>query len=170
MIPYTVVHSKRRTLSIEVSRAGEVIVRAPMKLSTAKINAAVSAREAWINDAIMRQKSRADAYPPLTDTEIDELYRRASVEIPPLVDSYAHMMGVVPSGVRINRAMKRFGSCSAKNSINISCMTLRYPADAVHYVIVHELAHIRYHNHSRDFYNFVGHFLPDYREREKMLK
>ena len=35
---------------------------------------------------------------------------------------------------------------------------------------VNELAHIRHHNHSKDFYSFVSEFMPDYKEREKLLK
>mgnify|MGYP002650857362 CR=1 FL=1 len=42
--------------------------------------------------------------------------------------------------------------------------------EAVDYVVVHELAHIRHHNHSKDFYSFVSEFMPDYKEREKLLK
>ena len=38
----------------------------------------------------------------------------------------------------------------------------------IDYVVVHELAHIKHHNHSKDFYNFIGQFMPDYRERMKL--
>ncbi|MCD7797226.1 MAG: M48 family metallopeptidase [Clostridiales bacterium] len=45
-----------------------------------------------------------------------------------------------------------------------------YPPRAVDYVVVHELAHIRHHNHSKDFYAFVEKYMPDYKQREKLLK
>ena len=45
-----------------------------------------------------------------------------------------------------------------------------YPAEAVDYVVVHELAHIRHHNHSAAFWALVEKTMPDYRVREKMLK
>jgi predicted metal-dependent hydrolase len=38
----------------------------------------------------------------------------------------------------------------------------------IDYVVVHELAHIRHHNHSKDFYEFIEAFMPDYKEREKL--
>ena len=45
-----------------------------------------------------------------------------------------------------------------------------YPEEAIDYVVVHELAHIKHHNHSRSFYALVGKYLPDYKRREKMLR
>jgi predicted metal-dependent hydrolase len=79
-------------------------------------------------------------------------------------------MGLRPAGVKITSAAKRFGSCSAKNSLCFSWRLMRYPEAAIDYVIVHELAHIRHKNHGRDFYTLIGAVLPDYRERKKLLK
>ena len=45
-----------------------------------------------------------------------------------------------------------------------------YPPEAIDYVIVHELAHIVHKNHGAGFYALVAKYLPDYKEREKMLK
>ena len=45
-----------------------------------------------------------------------------------------------------------------------------YPVDAVDYVVVHELAHIRHKNHSGEFYDEIKKVMPDYKERQKLLK
>ena len=42
--------------------------------------------------------------------------------------------------------------------------------EAVEYVVLHELAHIKHHNHSCSFYRLVEKYMPDYRRRRKMLK
>ena len=47
---------------------------------------------------------------------------------------------------------------------------MAYPEAAIDYVVVHELAHIRYKDHSRAFYGFIESMLPDYRDRIKLLK
>ena len=47
---------------------------------------------------------------------------------------------------------------------------MRYPEAAVDYVVVHELAHIRYKNHGPAFYRLIASVLPDYKERIKLLK
>ena len=72
--------------------------------------------------------------------------------------------------MKITSARKRFGSCSGKNSLCFSYWLMLYPQEAVDYVIVHELAHIVHKNHSAAFYRLIGQYLPDYRERIKMLK
>ena len=40
---------------------------------------------------------------------------------------------------------------------------------AIEYVVLHELAHIRHHNHSAAFYALIEKYMPDYKERRKML-
>ena len=47
---------------------------------------------------------------------------------------------------------------------------MAYPPEAVEYVVLHELAHIKHHNHSRSFYALIGKYMPDYERRRKMLK
>ena len=72
--------------------------------------------------------------------------------------------------VTITGAEKRFGSCSARNSICFSWRLMQYPDEAVDYVVVHELAHIQEKNHGRAFYALVGRYMPDWRERRALLK
>ena len=45
-----------------------------------------------------------------------------------------------------------------------------YPDDAIDYVVVHELAHIKYKNHGKNFYELIEKYMPDFRERQKLLK
>ena len=79
-------------------------------------------------------------------------------------------MGLTPAGISITGAEKRFGSCSGKNRLCFSWRLMLYPPEAVDYVVVHELAHIRHKNHGRDFYALVASILPDYRQREALLR
>jgi predicted metal-dependent hydrolase len=79
-------------------------------------------------------------------------------------------MGLEPTGVGITGAEKRFGSCSAKNRLSFSWRLMRYPEAAVDYVVVHELAHIRHKNHGKEFYALIESYMPDYKERRKLLK
>ena len=47
---------------------------------------------------------------------------------------------------------------------------MTYPNEAIDYVVVHELAHIKEMNHSPRFYAVIAEQLPDYKERKKLLK
>jgi predicted metal-dependent hydrolase len=79
-------------------------------------------------------------------------------------------MGLVPTGVRITDARKRFGSCSSKNRLCFSWRLMQYPPEAIDYVVVHELAHIRHHDHSPSFWGLVEQTMPDFRRREALLR
>ena len=79
-------------------------------------------------------------------------------------------MELVPAGIKITSARTRFGSCSGKNSICFSWRLMLYPPEAIDYVIVHELAHIRHHDHSPAFYALIEQYLPDWKARMKLLK
>ena len=90
--------------------------------------------------------------------------------LPERVAYWAARMGVEPAGITITAARTRFGSCSGKNRLSFSLYLMDYPAEAIEYVVVHELAHIEHHNHSAAFYKLIEQYLPDYRSRIKLLK
>ena len=90
--------------------------------------------------------------------------------LPGKVAHYAAIMGVTPTSVKITAARTRFGSCSGKNGICFSLYLMQYPEAAIDYVVVHELAHIRHHDHSPAFYAQVARVLPDYKARQCLLK
>lgn len=165
-----IVRSRRRTLAIEITRDGRVLVRAPLKLSRARIDAFVEKQQRWITVHMQRQRQRVALSPSAPSAEdIAALKARAQKILPPKVAYYASLMGVVPAGVKITTARTRFGSCSAKNSLCFSCFVMDCPDAAVDLVVVHELAHIREKNHGPGFYALLGSILPDYKERKKLL-
>ena len=47
---------------------------------------------------------------------------------------------------------------------------MQYPCEARDYVVVHELAHLRYMNHSKQFYALIEQYMPDYKARRALLK
>ena len=79
-------------------------------------------------------------------------------------------MGLEPAGITISSAQKRFGSCTAKNRLCFSYRLMRYPEEAIEYVVVHELAHLVHRNHGKDFYALVASVMPDYKKRDALLK
>ena len=76
----------------------------------------------------------------------------------------------MPSGVKITAADTRWGSCSGKNRLCFSWKLIFADLAAVDDVVVHELAHIREHNHSPRFWALVKEILPDYQLRKERLK
>src|SRR3989344_892871 len=64
----------------------------------------------------------------------------------------------------------KWGSCSSKGNINISTRLLFAPEDIINYVCIHELAHLKEKNHSKNFWKLVENAMPDYKEKKRWLK
>lgn len=86
------------------------------------------------------------------------------------VNVFASQYDLHFKGIKITSARTRWGSCSANGSLNFSWRLILAPMEAVDYVVVHELVHTVYHNHSKRFWKKVEEILPDYRERRKWLR
>ena len=170
MTDYTLVRSRRRTLSMELKRDGTLVVHAPLKLGREQIDAFVAAHGDWIARARARLAQRLAVHPEPTEAEREALLARAKAELPRRVEYWSRRTGLVPAGVRITGARTRFGSCSGKNRLCFSWRLMQYPDEAIDLVVVHELCHIAHHDHGPGFYALLGSILPDYRERMKLLK
>ncbi|MCL2355879.1 MAG: M48 family metallopeptidase [Defluviitaleaceae bacterium] len=113
--------------------------------------------------------------PDLTPQQIKaiciQIYRRLAKEhISNRVAAFAAQMNAVPAVVKINGAMKRWGSCSSKKSLNFSWRLIMADDSVIDYVVVHELAHLVEMNHSARFWAVVATVLPDYPARKLRLK
>ena len=96
-----------------------------------------------------------------------EVTRKAVTAI---ADRYSKMWGLQVKSIRITGAKRRWGSCSRQNSLNFSLRLAMVPPEALEYVVVHELAHTRHHDHSRAFWAFLGQILPGYETQRRWLK
>ena len=167
---YKRVDCRGKTLSLHIDETLQVVVRAPRWVPKAEVDRFVKTHENWIEKAAARQRRRNEQEAQLTEKRITELKALAKAELPRRTAYFAKIMGVTPKSVKITSAKKRFGSCSGQNGICYSWRLMLYPKEAVDYVVVHELAHIRQKNHSPAFYREIEKILPDYKARAKLLK
>lgn len=86
------------------------------------------------------------------------------------VSRYASIMGVSYSSIKLSEAKARWGSCGSKNNLNFAWRLIMCPIAVIDYVIVHELSHITYKNHSSAFWARVKTVLPNYKEQQDWLK
>lgn len=170
MPSYELIRSSRRTLALEVTRDGRVLVRAPARLDQKRIDDFVARHAGWIETHQAIQRERRERRPEPTPDQQRELIARAKAVLPEKTAYYGGIMGLRPAGVTITGAEKRFGSCSAKNRICFSWRLMQYPEAAIDYVVVHELAHIRHKDHSPAFYDCIARILPDWQERRALLR
>jgi predicted metal-dependent hydrolase len=164
---YKLIRAKRKTVGITVGKDGAVTVRAPKRLSKKEIEKILIKHTEWIR----KKQEQIAAVRDEELTEEDELYLRALAKkyIPLWLESLSQKTGLKYERVRISSAKKRYGSCSSKGSISISYYVMLYPERAIELVLVHELCHLRHMDHSRDFYSLLSSYLPDHRERKKLL-
>lgn len=83
---------------------------------------------------------------------------------------YAPLMQVKFRSLKITSAKRRWGSCSIKGNICFSWRLILTPLAIIDYVVVHELAHLKQHNHSKAFWYEVAKILPNHKQYKKWLK
>ena len=84
-------------------------------------------------------------------------------------DTFKVVMGLSYNAILIRGQKTRWGSCSPRGNITLNWKLLIAPPEIVDYVIIHELAHRKYMNHSRRFWQFVERHCPRWKECRKWL-
>ena len=96
---------------------------------------------------------------------------RSSKYISSRVKIYATQIGLPEPQVFIRNQQKIWGSCNAKGELRFNWKIIMAPVSIIDYVVVHELCHLKYHNHSKAFWKYLGMILPDYeRQKERLMK
>lgn len=70
---------------------------------------------------------------------------------------------------RLRPMKKQWGSCSPKGRLSLNPMLVKAPRQCIDYVVIHELCHMKHHNHSDEYYALLTRRLPDWRERKQRL-
>jgi len=86
------------------------------------------------------------------------------------VGIYIEKIGKNPQDVKVKEQKRRWGSCTVKGKLYFNWRIIMAPPAIVDYVVVHEMSHLVYLNHSKNFWQKVGSILPDYKKRRKWLK
>jgi predicted metal-dependent hydrolase len=86
------------------------------------------------------------------------------------VKKYSSLTGTSYSSLKLSDAKARWGSCGAKGSLNFAWRLIMCPISVIDYIVVHELSHIAYKNHSEGFWARVKTVLPNYTEQQDWLK
>ena len=105
------------------------------------------------------------------ENKLDEKIKNiASNEISLIMNKYSKITGLYPNKVTVKKFKRIWGNCSSKKEIKINQNIIRYGKDEIEYVCLHEIAHLKYMNHKKEFWNFINKYMPDYKERANRLK
>lgn len=169
---YHVTHTKRKTLSIRVTRDAKVEVRAPLKCPDAYIQAFVDKKRDWIMKHVEEAKLRAQntQVQVLDRDAFERQYRDFSQRVQGLIKQLAQDLNVKVNQVTFRDQKTRWGSCSSKGNISLNLRLCIAPVAVADYVVIHELCHMVHMNHSDDFWNLVSQYCPEYRSHKAWLK
>lgn len=100
----------------------------------------------------------------------DYFIARGKERITKRVLYYAPKIGITPRGIDVRELGNRWACCSPKGSLAFHWKCMMAPPTIIDYIVVHELSHFHYLDHTEAFWNEVDKILPNYRERKEWLK
>jgi len=165
--------SKRKTVSLVLKNSELLVVFAPLKMSKTEILHFIEMKKTWIekNRQMLRNKEETlSKIEPLSKEEIENVKNKARQEIPKIVEYYARIIGVDYGRISFRMQKTRWGSCSSKGNLNFNYALAIMPIKVRDYVVIHELCHRRYMDHSKKFWDCVSEFMPDYKQQILWLK
>ena len=196
-IKYELIRSDRKTLCISI-RDNKVIVRAPLRMSITKIEDFVRQKSEWIVKQLSKvdDYKQLSTYKyilvkgemvPLIVGEKNKItkngvYVKSFSQIPNLyIDTFgdeflklfkeiSKSYGLKASSVRFKAYKARWGCCDAKKAIIFNYKLLMLPTDLWRCVIVHELCHTVFMDHSKNFHALAKTVMPSYAVAHKKLK
>lgn len=198
-LSYDLIRSARKTLAVQVTSTGRVVVRAPLRLSVERIESFIEAKYDWITLQVNLSEVQKSLLPELRDGEIisflaqsysicfddcrnaflcdDKLYlprnnpKKALKSyigkfflpyVSQKTQAMAKRFGFNYKEVKIVSTRRRWGSCSADNTIRFNIALAFLPEKALDGVIAHELCHTLVKNHGKRFYAILYKVMPDY--------
>ena len=103
--------------------------------------------------------------------KVMQWYRKhAEKQIKERVKKYQNKIGVEPNSIKIKKQKKRWGSCSSLGNLNFNWKLIMAPMRIIDYIVVHELAHLKYPNHSKEYWDLVESIIPDYEQKQEWLR
>lgn len=161
-LEYEIKYSKIKNIYIQI-KDGKVIVKAPRRVSKKEIEKILEQKLEWIQKAVEKETKKQEKKPLYTKEEFKEIVEKHANEL-------VKQTGLVPNKITIKQIKYAWGSCSSKKNITINLELIKYSEQAIRYVILHEFCHIKYMNHSKDFWNLVEKYMPDYKQVKKEFK
>lgn len=163
-IEYHIVYGKIKNLYIHI-KDGNVIVKAPKHLSKKEIDNIVYKKRDWILKKLEETRNVKEER-EFTTEDIEKLQTKIEYILKELIKE----TNLIPNKVRIKNIKYAWGSCSSNKNITINLKLVDRQDIEIKYVVLHELCHLKYMNHSEKFWNLVKKYMPEYKEVRKKLK
>jgi predicted metal-dependent hydrolase len=153
--------TRARRISLRVHPVKGVSITVPYIVPYMAAEAFFKLKRQWVIETMDRQKDKFKDIQPVSRDEIDQLRKKAKAELPSRLDVLAARYGFAYNKVTIKHNSSNWGSCSARNNINLNLNIVRLPKALQDYILLHELCHLRHHDHGHGFHLLLEHVLTD---------
>lgn len=162
VIEYEIQRGKMKNVYIQI-KDGKVIIKAPSRVEQKEIKDIVNKKIKWIAKNLEKSESKQEKKELYTQEEFIQIVSKNVSEL-------IKLTGLHPTRVRVKELRYAWGSCSIKKHITLNSNLIKYSQQAIRYVVLHECCHIKYMNHSKEFWNLVEKYMPEYKEVKKEFK
>lgn len=147
----------------------------PFLGSEYRLNLSLSGREKVIMDnSVIHLSCRFPDDPVKVRESIEKWYHaEAKRELTSRAMELAGIYGMetgVPSSVGVRKMKTRWGTCRTNGRIMLNSELIKKRQELIDSVILHELCHLRHHNHGKEFYALLEKIMPEYRALKKELR
>lgn len=153
--------TRARRISLRVHPVKGVSITVPYIVPYMAAEAFFKLKRQWVIETMVRQKDKFKDVQPVSRDEIEQLRKKAKAELPSRLDELAARYGFAYNKVAIKHNATNWGSCSARNNINLNLNIVRLPKVLQDYILLHELCHLRHHDHGHGFHLLLEHVLTD---------
>ena len=153
--------TKARRVSLRVHPVKGVTVTVPYIVPYMAAEVFFRLKRSWVIDTIARQKEKYKDVKIASDQEVEQLRRKAKMVLPPRLSELAVRYGFAYNNVTIKHNATNWGSCSTRNNINLNLNIVRLPGVLQDYILLHELCHLRHHDHGHGFHLLLEHVVTD---------
>lgn len=150
-----------RNISIRVHPVKGVSVSVPYIVPYAAAKLFFESRREWVLKTIEKQREKFGDVSRPSPEEIESFRRQAKTQLPPRLAELADRYGFTYNRVAIKHNSTNWGSCSSRNNINLNLNIVRLPEVLQDYILLHELCHLRHHDHGHAFHLLLEHVLTD---------
>ncbi|MCI8383967.1 MAG: M48 family metallopeptidase [Clostridia bacterium] len=164
VISYQLIRSKIKNMYIYI-RDGKVIVKVPTRLKEKEIDEFVNRKARWIYEKIKQEKEMLKE----EKIKLEDINRLETI-VKKTIEKYETLLGEKTNKVRIKNIKYAWGSCSSNRNITINQKLALKDEKVIEYVVLHEMCHLTYMNHSKSFWQLLETYMPQYKEYRKTLQ
>lgn len=189
---FKIEYSKKRVkyLRLKITKTGDIKLVAPLNASKFQIESFISSHTKWIEKTLSKipktdtnsikflGKSYQIQISPdfkiidnqIFTPDIQTFTNYANSILKDLINQYINIynpkINRPINAIRIKKMNTRWGSCNSKKGyLNFSTNLIQKDIKFIEYVVLHELAHLIYPHHQKEFYDFIFSLMPDFKSR-----